>query len=545
MPDHRDHPDPSAPSLVERAGEFIDRQRLLGAGERVVVALSGGCDSVALLAVLRELAQQPGREYVLSAAHLHHGLRSDADSDAAFVERLCGEWNVPLEIGHADVRGEAERRGAGIEETGRAVRYAFLRDVAHTTHAAAIATAHHADDNVETILHRILRGTHLRGLAGIPVDRPLDGGTKPLDCVGGMPPEAPNGSLAGEAPQSAAGAPWSSRPPSPAPSGSADGAAHARGLPRLIRPLLFARRGELEAFCREQRLLWCEDATNADPAYDRNYLRHELLPLLRERISPGVDDALLRLAHAAAEAEMYIESQARDVLALVTAAGPSPWTWIREPLRVLPSALLGRCVRAMLADAGTPLQEVGMEHLDRLGEALRTAEDTELTLPGAWRFRVTPHRVEVLPPRADVEGEHRPPLPETPLRPEGRTDLPDGRYVVVHRTAMDRHAFAAHCRAHPYGVEFLDADRLRGPLRVRSRCDGDAFRPLGAPGGTSVSDFLTNLKLPPRERSDVLCLCDDQGIAAVLPLRIDERVKVTGETRTLLRVTVIDADAER
>ena len=161
--------------LTESVARFIDARRLIEPAGGVVVAVSGGCDSVALLAVLRELADRPGCKWQLTVAHLNHGLRKEADADAEFVAELADKWHMACVVERVDVAAEARRTGRGIEEAGRSLRYDFLSATAAKLAAACVAVGHHADDNVETVLSRILRGTHLRGLAGMPAIRKLQG----------------------------------------------------------------------------------------------------------------------------------------------------------------------------------------------------------------------------------------------------------------------------------------------------------------------------------------------------------------------------------
>jgi tRNA(Ile)-lysidine synthase len=249
-------------AFVREVGAFIDARSLLPPGAAVVVGVSGGADSAALLAVLRRLAAMPARGYRLTAAHLNHALRPDAQADADFVADLARRWGIPCVVGRREVAAEARAAGQGIEQAAREARYEFLTQTAKAAGASHVAVAHHADDNVETILYRVVRGTHLRGLAGISASRGLGD------------------------------------------SGIA-----------LVRPLLERKRVEIEEFCRAEALAWCADSTNADTSYRRNFIRHDLLPLLRSRLNRRADEALLRLAQAAAGAEDVLSSLARAALA--------------------------------------------------------------------------------------------------------------------------------------------------------------------------------------------------------------------------------------
>jgi len=318
--------------LVERVGRCIDAGRLLATGQRVLVAVSGGADSVALLAVLRELADRPGRGYELHVAHLHHGLRPGADADAAFVAELSERWGLPCTVERRDVPAERAAGGEGLEEAARRVRYQFLRETAEQVGAQRVATGHHADDNVETILFRLFRGTHLRGLAGIPAVRALAGG--PV---------------------------------------------------RLVRPLLEVRRAELEAFCRDRGLSWRRDPTNADAvASRRNFIRHELLPLLRERLNPAVDQAVLRAAKAAGEADAVLAERAAATLsAAKVEAGPGRLVLRAIQLAAAPPAVRRAALRLALEEAGAPLQALNRQHLAELAEVAVGAP--AVMLPGGWR----------------------------------------------------------------------------------------------------------------------------------------------------------------
>lgn len=498
---------PATPEeLVRAVAAFIDRRGLLSAGQAVLVAVSGGCDSVALLEVLRQLSAEPERRWGLSVAHLNHRLRPDAGADAEFVRDLADRHGLPCVVEAVDIAAIAAARAMSTETAARAVRYEFLARAAGRLGAAAVATGHHADDNAETILQRIVRGTHLRGLRGIPAARGL------------------------------AGAP---------------------GV-RLIRPLLALRREQIERFCVSRGLAWRTDSTNADTAHRRNFIRHELLPLIRGRMNPRVDDALLRLADAAGDAEDHLAETGRALLGRTRRAGNVPDRLALDAPRLAEAPAVQRCyaLRAALENLGAPMGELSAGQLADLAALPAEPPPAAVTLPGNIIARREGGDL-LLEVASDAEAARTPDwhiqLPEGGAADGAAVDgaggtfrgqavtLPDGRIVRFEELPPDPAAFAAH-RANPRsGTQWLDADRVRGPLTIRPRRPGDAFVPLGAPGRQTVSDFLTNAKLPAARRREVFIVADGQGIIYVAPLRTADHTRIRQTTRRVLRIEVLPA----
>ncbi|MBO4419062.1 MAG: tRNA lysidine(34) synthetase TilS, partial [Oscillospiraceae bacterium] len=243
--------------MENKVFRFLQDNALISPGDDVTVALSGGADSVALLWVLRKLAPELG--ITLRAAHFHHGLRgAEADRDADFCRDLCGTWGISFSLGRGDAAGRAAETGESIEEAARVLRYAYLREAA----PGKLATAHNADDNAETVLLHLLRGTGLRGLGGIPVRRE-----------------------------------------------------------NIIRPLLSCTREEIEALLNREGLLHVEDGTNAGDDCVRNRLRHRVLPLLRAE-NPALSRTLGRTAALLREEDRFLSRRAAQAGAECrTAAG--------------------------------------------------------------------------------------------------------------------------------------------------------------------------------------------------------------------------------
>ena len=280
---------------------------LLRAGDRVCVAVSGGADSTALLLALVEAnSEKKSLGVVVSAAHVHHGLRgAEADGDEAFVQELCDRLGVPLRVFRVDTAARQAAEGEGLEEAARELRYEALRGLMSSGEVDRVATAHTLDDQAETVVMKMLRGAWTEGLGGIsPVV------------------------------QTAAG--------------------------RIVRPLLGVRRAEVEAFLRSREQDWREDKSNLDVILTRNRVRHELMPVLRG-FNPGLDALLARTAEIAREEEAFWQAEVSRVLPhmllpgkpvrgggrmVSTAVGDVSYAVEIARLAAMPAALRRRLVRA-------------------------------------------------------------------------------------------------------------------------------------------------------------------------------------------------------
>jgi tRNA(Ile)-lysidine synthase len=293
----------------------------------VLVAVSGGADSVALLRAMAAL--KAGGEGRLCAAHLNHRLRPEADEDRQFVVDLCGRLGLPCEVGSADAGALAAAAGDGIEAAARAARYDFLQQAAGRLGARFIATAHTADDQAETVLHRIIRGTGIRGLSGMARARPL-------------------------------------------------------GHAVLIRPLLSVRRTELVAYLDALGQPYRQDASNLDPRYTRNRIRRHLLPRLQRHFNAEIVDSLLRLGSLAGEAQAVIDD---DVEAwferCVTDDDRGEVRLALEPLAGRPRYLIRELLMALWRQSGWPMQSMGMVKWDELCDmATSDAPSDKRVFPG-------------------------------------------------------------------------------------------------------------------------------------------------------------------
>ncbi|MBN1851687.1 MAG: tRNA lysidine(34) synthetase TilS [Pirellulales bacterium] len=316
---------PSLPAFEEQIANCWPPEEWTGIG--VLVAVSGGGDSVALLRSLHHLKSIHGGSGELIAAHFNHNLRPRASDDEAWVKSLCDRLHIPLVAGHGDVTALAAEIGDGMEAAARQARLAFLASTAEQRGDRFVATAHTADDQVETILFRILRGTGIAGLAGIRRVRPL------------------------------------------------------RPAVTLIRPMLALSRESAEAYLRQIQQDWCDDETNSSFSHARNRIRHELLPYIRRHFNHQVDNAVTRLAKQAEALHNRLQERVDGLVAeclriqgLDHADPHGSATGIEMdivPLAQEPDIILAEVFRTGWRRAGWAEQAMTESHWQRLVNLLR------------------------------------------------------------------------------------------------------------------------------------------------------------------------------
>lgn len=444
-------------------------------GARVLVALSGGADSVALVDVLRELARD-GSFVIAGLGHFNHQLRGRAaDDDEEFCRELAARVDLPLEIGRGDVRALASAERRSIEDAARIARYAFLEQAADRLHADVIAVAHSRDDQAETFLLRLIRGAGPRGLAGI---RPRAG--------------------------------------------------------RIIRPLLDVSRAEIREYISERGLGFREDASNEDVRIPRNRVRHELIPYLQREFSPGIVDVLARESALARDDEDRLQHEAIDLASTVVLMSSQAEPRVELDTAVLTSlhpALASRIVRIALANlAGERF--VGFEHVEAVLALARSgSEGAAISLPGQQVVRRADRIVLRAEPRRDGVVPDGGNSFRIPLSIPGEVTLDKQGWAIsaapldVERAPQGR---VEGLRARG-DIVAVAADALRLPLWVRNRRPGDRFKPLGLGGAEKkLQDFLVDRKVA-RETRDVLPLVVDEldRIVWVVGQSVGEDFRVT------------------
>ncbi|MDQ7030468.1 MAG: tRNA lysidine(34) synthetase TilS [Ardenticatenia bacterium] len=477
--------------LEQQVRRTVERLQLFRPGEHVVVAVSGGPDSLALLHVLHALRSH--LKIRLSVATLDHMLRPDSASEAAFVGRQAQALGLFCVQEQRDVLAYAREHRLSVEEAAREVRYRFLAEVAAAVGATAVATGHTADDQAETVLMHFLRGAGLSGLKGM-------------------------------------------LPRAPADVTERTGAVPAR--PDVVRPLLFTPRAEVLAYLEQRGLVPCLDPSNSDTTFFRNRLRHELLPLLEAHYQPNVRRLLVRTAETLAVDWDYLRSQVEQAWHTLAQPEDEHVCFPRQAFLSQHQAVQRGLVRKAVRRLRPMLRDVGWEHVVEALRVARTGEaGTRATLPGHL-FLFVERQALVIGPRPLLPPWPRLPAgTRVPVAVPGETEIGEGWVLTVQLTAPEEVLSNVLVAPDPWQA-FLDADHVRLPLALRTRRAGDRFTPLGMAVPVKLADFLTAQKVPLSLRDEMALLVDaNDHILWVLGLRPAHGTRLTEATHRVLALS--------
>lgn len=462
--------------LFQRVRSNINHHRMAKQGDTVVVAVSGGPDSVALLHILYTLKDDLGLS--LHVAHLNHMFRGkESLAEARFVADLAGRYDLPATVESFDVPAYRNEKRLSVQSAAREVRYRFLMDTAARERASRVALAHQADDQAETILNNFLRGTGVSGLKGI------------LPVRDGL----------------------------------------------YIRPLLNVRRYEIESFCSELGLSCCCDPSNLKPVYTRNKIRLELLPLLEREYNPALVPALLRLGEICREEDACLDEISEETYkkALVT-SGSGFLSLRRDVVDSAPLAVRRRVLRKAWGVVSGGLKEISFEHTGDLVNLLEAgATGGRAVLPGDITALLSYHHIDFAAKMEDTEL----PVFVHPLQIPGTTPVPE-LDLDIYAALFERKPGLDPGTLPPDEV-FLDFDKLQPCLFVRRRREGDLFQPFGRKSEVKLKDFLIKQKVPRKERDRIPLVCTPEEIVWAGGIRAGEKWKIDDQTLRVLHLKIL------
>jgi len=466
--------------LEQKVADFIVSDRLFPEGKKVLLAVSGGEDSTALLYVIANLRAGGNLRNEIFCAHINHQLRDDESlRDEDFVVGECRKLDVPVITKKIDVHWFAKEKKLSIETAARKLRIDALIEIAKKNNCACIATAHQKNDNAETIIDRLIRGTGFRGLCGIWPAKEFQQGVT------------------------------------------------------FVRPLLCVDRAQILKYLKQLKTSWCEDQTNLDDSYRRNFIRIRVLPALQKDCSSDIIEQLARLAESARGLYRLICKSADAVWPDVSATGAKTVSLDLGVLLKQAPEVKVEIIRRAIVCIGGGEQDITHRHYNSI---LKLAENETKQLPG----KVEVHRQggKIIFARSQRTKDIKSWATESViLKIPGRTEFVN---VTIEAETFECNAenFRKFIASKNNSVEWFDFDKLKPPLQVRLRREGDRFWPLGLSGEKKVGKFLTGAKLSSTLRRKLLIIADSEKIIWLCPVRISDKTRITSQTKKVLQLKV-------
>jgi len=470
--------------LIRTVAHTLDSRAMVEAGDTILVGVSGGPDSVALVHILLALA--PRFSIQIAMAHLNHGLRkSESDRDEAFVVSIAEQLDLPVHVEKKDVRGYQKSRHLSLEEAARQLRYRFYHEVASRFGYQKIALGHHADDNAELILMFMLRGTGPLGLSGIP---PLRGD-------------------------------------------------------QIIRPLIDLKRSEIMDFIAEKGLDCVEDSSNRDLHHLRNRIRNRLIPQLKAEYNPRLIDSLNRMAFIMDAEEQWIGNLTRPILDRVIVMEKKSRIGIDiSALNLLPIAVRRRLIREVVFRIKGNLRRVSFVHVEAALKLAKKGPDTSV-LDFPDRIRISRQDDVLIISKEEQDLRHLAAGALSSLTPDYEYRLFEPADILIKEAAL-RICFSEipleeasdwRCSGHGLHAAYLDMEKIRFPLLIRNFRPGDRFSPLGMSGRQKLNKFFIDHKVPRNERAKCPIVLSGNEIIWVVGHRLDDEVKIGPQTRRILK----------
>ncbi|MCX7964997.1 MAG: tRNA lysidine(34) synthetase TilS [Syntrophorhabdaceae bacterium] len=466
-------------NLLNKIKRLVVEKELIKPEEKVLVGVSGGIDSVTLFHILYAMGKEMG--FTTGIAHVNHLLRGEeSERDERFVAELAWHHHVPFHIERFDVRTYARQRGLSIQHAAREIRYTFFNNLAKNHHYNRIAIAHNLDDQVETFILRLIKGTGIKGLSSIPVERGL-----------------------------------------------------------IIRPLLYTYRSEIEDYARQHKIRYVEDSSNRKTYYERNFIRKNIIPLM-ETLNPSFKEKVFLLLNDITRINSIFEKKSNDFIEEHTYSDKEDINSDREGLTGLDPETRFRVLREIVSKL-EPVFILQREHTRQIENILFSKRpNVSAHLPYSIMVKRKYNKIVFTKKPQEGKIEYITDLKEgiNFLEPLGII------IEVEKYSKKDLMPFINPVEGRfNENIAFFDYDKM-GRLSVRTFKNGDRFIPLGMKDRIKVKDFFISKKIPLEERKKIPFLLSDNEIAWIIGYRIDNRFRVTEKTEHILKVQALPIHKE-
>jgi tRNA(Ile)-lysidine synthase len=460
--------------MIKKVIKTIEKYKLLDKEDRVVAALSGGPDSTALLVALVQIAKQ--LDFSIIVAHYNHGLRgTSSDEDEKYSQELAIKLGLIFVSGKMDQK--LRQKGKSPEDFYRQQRYQFLDKVAEDYNAQKIALGHNIQDQAETVLLNLLRGSGLGGLKGI---LPMREG-------------------------------------------------------KFIRPLIEVSRPEIIAFLSEAGISYCHDSSNQSNIYLRNKIRTELIPYLKEKYNPRIEENLAQMAEILRQDDDYIRNSVQEAMKSTYIQNQSNRiiSLNIEYIKGLAPAIRSRLFKKILESLNPEKNGFSFSNikaLERLAQVTESGKRISLPL-GIEAKReydsLILERDKICLKQVDYE---------YPVNIPGIIHVKEtNRTISIEKTFRDK------IDQHNKNKVYLDLDKIQQPVILRNRRDGDRFQPLGMKGRQKIKSLFINQKIPRNKRNEVMLLVDRNSVIWIENIHLSERVKISPQTINILALEIINS----
>lgn len=473
-------------SMVQKIKKYILEHNLIQKGDRLVIGVSGGADSVALLMILCEL--QTEWDLQLFAVHINHGIRDEAHKDAEYVEILCRKLGIPFYLFCENIPRRAIEKGMSEEEMGRHYRYECFAEIAEKTGAKKIVVAHHENDQAETILFHMLRGTDLKGLKGMQPQVTKQDGTI------------------------------------------------------VIRPFLCVNREEIEMYLKERQILWCEDRTNQDNHYSRNALRNLVIPAM-EQINSQTVPHIVRLAQRMSEYEQFFQEQVESYIRQQVKENSKTEYYIkRESLGKLPPVLARGVLYEVLCRLGDGQRDIEECHVEAIYGLLTKQSGKELHLPYGIKVNLLYENLVLRKSLEEEKDEEKNVIyQEGIIWQEGKIyDINIEGYGLLRIRCTTYSDLTQNEKENLLGniyTKYFDCDTIKGMLCVRTPVEKDVLCIHESGKSKKLSRYLKDVKINRNRRRSIPVLAWEHRILYIAGYRRCEEYKITEHTKKVLVVT--------